>query len=198
MQASADDEPGFCVLRDPVERAVSAYNMGIKGAASQCNRFSLRKSLLDVLKHGHGDNYDVPQVAYPCDVHLCFKQVQSDLESMLNRSHWADQKSGYDSPRKGKRVHLPKIRWGATGTCTPADVDRATRASLYARYLPDLHLYARKCDADALRQAQEDAPSLFANSTDIGRKSAAALDTKQVNIVPPPYTWIEEGYTLLN
>ena len=81
---TADRESGFCVLRDPLQRAVSSYNM-LPLLPSTCDPAHLEKAIGAVLANGHSDNHDLPQHLYAryCRFVLCFERLDADFALLL-------------------------------------------------------------------------------------------------------------------
>ena len=176
-----------CVIRHPVDRVLSAYNMGVQHATATCNSRSLNAFIVKLLSSGDPDNFDVPVAAYPCDAPLCLNRLAEDLAALLNRSFYmasfrgkahcrATNSSCSAAPRpKTLPIVLPTVRRGAAGRCTANDLSATARAHIALRYADDLRLYAERCDAEALVKARADAP-------------------KGVEPIPAPYTWVQSGY----
>ena len=72
----------FCVLRDPVNRTLSAFN---GNPHLPCDPRLIGRWFADQSQHGSNNNEDLDQVAYLpfCDVRLCFERLQSDLDRMV-------------------------------------------------------------------------------------------------------------------
>ena len=176
-----DEEESFCVIRHPVDRIVSGFNMNVRNK-QDCKPVALNSWVRTVLSRGHKDNYDIPQAAYRCDMHLCFKTLRAEFDALLNRSWWhneshassrvADwQTPGWQS--QGSTALLPMVRHGARGHCNASHLDRQTHSLVVMRYYEDLVKYSARCDPAALPSALADAVSIDA--------------------LPPPWTWAADG-----
>ena len=83
--ANSSKVEGFCIIRDPYERALSVYNhrfsQHYSSANSTCNRVHLSYQLKKMLSHGDPDNYDRPQVEFArfCAHTLCFAGSSASL-----------------------------------------------------------------------------------------------------------------------
>ena len=77
-------EVGFCVLRDPLARAVSSYNM-LPLLSARCNPSHLNAEIRRVLALGHHDNHDIPQSLYArhCRHLLCYERLEDDFRRLL-------------------------------------------------------------------------------------------------------------------
>eukprot|EP00966_Prymnesium_polylepis_P231807 5362844-Prymnesium_polylepis.1 len=85
--AAEGREAGFCVLRDPLERAVSSYNM-YPLLPPRCSPEHLEQEISRTLALGHSDNHDVPQQLYArhCRFVLCFERIEADFGLLLRRA----------------------------------------------------------------------------------------------------------------
>lgn len=88
-----ENQTGFCILRNPLDRLVSEVNMK---KTPGCDVRSLNKLLVTIIKNGHVDNHDVTQVEYAsfCDFFLCFNALQSNWEQFISRAHILRQPGG--------------------------------------------------------------------------------------------------------
>ena len=136
-----ENQSGFCILRDPLERLVSEYN---HASGRGCSNASLDHSITSTVAHGSGDNHDVMQIEYAafCDFFLCFNALQADWQQLLSRAHVLRQpsKGRFGIPRvvidrpqaRDDPAYLPSISYGHKGPLDLRDV-AAIANSTYTR-----------------------------------------------------------------
>lgn len=160
----------FCVLRNPIARAVSSFNMRKGGANPGCRAYMLNQWVPQFLERGDADNHDRPQgeFASHCAVRLCFGSLQREFSSLLKGARVEDNALKIGTPvdptrRKADPLDtvLPAYRPGATSlmttaasSCTVSNVTDKTLLPLLAAYENDWRLYAATCSGD--RAAAED------------------------------------------
>lgn len=135
----------MCVLRDPVNRTLSAFN---GNPHLPCLPRLIDRWFADQSYHGTNNNEDIDQVAYLpfCDIQLCFERLQSDFDALMSalprsfgrpgnprrlpRMNTADAKSKEDPMRRDKPC---------------VSVPRATAEALRHRYASDVVAHAAAC-----------------------------------------------------
>lgn len=70
----------FCVIRNPIDRAVSTWKY--RSCRSDANHYIQR-----MLKFGESDNHDVAQhdFAVHCNVRLCFENLENDFSEFVKK-----------------------------------------------------------------------------------------------------------------
>tara|TARA_B110001452_G_scaffold253730_1_gene244699 strand:+ start:1173 stop:1637 length:465 start_codon:yes stop_codon:yes gene_type:complete len=127
----------ICTRRHPVDRLVSAFNMGITRLAEGCDRDRLARYAKAMLGRGDADNFDVPVAAYPCDISLCLNRIESELEALMNRSFYIGASQRGIDPRI-LPIKLPRVRRGARGQCHASNLSATLRTRIALRYYQDL------------------------------------------------------------
>ena len=84
--AADPNEVGFCVVREPIARAVSSFNMRHPGfMAQRCHPEAYSSALQQFVARGDVDNHHVAQsdFAKSCTFVLCFDTLVDDVDSLL-------------------------------------------------------------------------------------------------------------------
>ena len=164
-------EVGFCVLRDPVERAVSMFNMGNDRACKNKTASpAMHGKLKQMLTLGTINNLDLPQWPFVllCDAVLCFNTLQLDWTALVTNAS-AGQRASIPPPGRpaGGRRHLMHGAWNGTvrssahsssfsflphvkpfgkaGHCTTQHLQNDTRHLIWNTYHEDVLLFERHC-----------------------------------------------------
>ena len=165
----------FCVLRDPIERAVSTFNM--RRRPEDACEGSMDAFMREYIEFGDVDNQHVPQSDFLpyCSVRLCFERLQEDFERLIlawmsdNVMHeqFASVRDRMISMSRAE-MQLPRASWVDPLTeCKSDHIGAAVMAELRGKYAPDIVAHAEACRElrpvddsslrflDAARQEQE-------------------------------------------
>ena len=156
-------ELGFCVLRDPLARALSSYNYRNAkryttwftprpgSTRPRCQQVHFNFWLRDMLAFGEVDNHDVPQsrFAQSCSVRLCYgkQTLQHQFTALLRR--WSEVAASRSTWRHHAALHLNTTlpRTLVSGAwCNASDLEAETTKLLLAHYASDVDLYRQTCN----------------------------------------------------
>ena len=178
----------FCVLRDPVARAVSSYNMAAN-LARRCDQAKLDNWLKDYAERGHADNHDVPQSDYLpyCSVRLCFDRLEQDFAKLVRA--WAFDLIGQGNCSRAADAsvcrtleQLPPLGSHMTAkpgfqSCSTSSVPPETAELLRRKYARDVAAHEEACRSpSASRPPDVKALPLLKNAVLlVGERGAPAI-----------------------
>jgi len=165
------EEQTFSVVREPLARAVSTFNMR-QGRNMKCSPEKLASYIRNIYLHGSPgrgdpDNHDRPQVEFAAvsERILCFDRLQQDFTQLLRHAHQLAEPTGLDLPflapllpfnlseRAVDRFFaLPHSHAGThhvQGNCSVADLPGGLRDELLARFSADAALHRRVCSSES-------------------------------------------------
>ena len=176
--ASAADpnEVGFCVIRDPLARAVSTYNMRLfLRNSSSCHPLHLAGGIDRILSRGDPDNHDVAQSAFArhCQFKLCFESLGRGMDELVSRTvRLVSSSSGIQRAvplnHSGRLVSafssLPMVRpWRWTmpsnrghSDCNESHLLEPTIAKLRRFYGDDFELHRAVCSRSSVKSRPDD------------------------------------------
>jgi len=152
--AREPDTEYWCVVRDPLDRAISTYRMATRTLDGvyrrravpytddgRCDPDDAHSWIADMITRGDIDNHDVPQSEYHCDYPLCFDRLSDDVES-------------FASDHNLMIGDLPYHDWGSSSakgsTCRRDDLHDRTIKMIREAYADDEELYNKTCIAPLL------------------------------------------------
>ena len=143
----------FCVLRDPVERAMSTFNMRMS-SGDTCE--TMDDFLRGFIEFGDVDNHHTPQSEFLpyCSVRLCFERLQEDFNHLI--SAWVSDNVMHQqsvSQREAMikmsnaETQLPHETWRREPGCKSDKIGAAVMAELRGKYAADIQAHAEACAA---------------------------------------------------
>lgn len=123
----------FCVIRNPIDRAVSTWKY--RSCQGDANRY-----IQTMLRYGELDNHDMPQhdFAIHCNIRLCFENLVKDFSDFVNIyiSHLKEWKL--------RPINTNRCRRNLTLT-------RATLKQIRSKYALDFPLWYNTCSKQGLK-----------------------------------------------
>jgi len=125
----------FCVIRDPVDRAISTYNMRNR-KNKFCNPNHADFWIKRMVRYGDIDRHEIPQSKYKCKKKLCFDNLGKEFAELVNKN--GGNFKGFDSLKDyGSSNHY--------GKCRKDDLNKETINYINKKYKDDLALYNEVC-----------------------------------------------------
>ena len=145
----AHEAVSFCVVRDPVDRALSTFNMREEKyrGTDKCGSH-LSTWVRGYLSHGDMDNHDTHQTSFMpyCAIRLCFDRIRDEFRRLAT-AWWIDNFGEAPSAAVVQAFDLSHRTWvhDPARSCNASQLDHTMKEQLLQKYQGDVAEHRRTC-----------------------------------------------------
>lgn len=153
MHAASMHHETFCVIRHPLDRLMSSYNMRMRKKIASgkmkertpCNSNATLGWAKTIIAEGEKDNHDVPETDFHCTYYLCFDRLQGDFNTFVKAFNFATGKLNHF--RKAGTMQKEDVSNHSKFACTlDAGTNQELRLLVREHFALDYALYDTVCN----------------------------------------------------